>query len=180
MTRTAELQARWDAALMGNYGTPPLVLARGEGARVWDVDGREYVDLVGGIAVNAVGHAHPFVTSVISSQLATLGHISNFFTSPTQVALAEKLLALADAAGYRQVFRIHASLPAVTELFPGDPLAPFLGGLPAVVRDDGALAHLDRKGHGAHGECVRRVGAGAASGRDEPVGEVGQRGLVKE
>ena len=44
----------------------------------------------------------------------------------------------------------------------------------------GALAHLDRKGHGAHGECVRRVGAGAASGRDEPVGEVGQRGLVKE
>ena len=67
---------------------------RGAGCLVWDADGKEYLDLLGGIAVNALGHAHPFVTSVISSQLATLGHVSNFFTSPTQIALAERLLEL--------------------------------------------------------------------------------------
>jgi len=54
---TASWQARWDDALMGNYGTPPVVLARGSGATVWDVDGKRYVDLLGGIAVNLLGHA---------------------------------------------------------------------------------------------------------------------------
>ena len=60
---TAQWQQRWDAALMGNYGTPPVVLERGQGAVVWDVDGREYVDLLGGIAVNLLGHAHPATSS---------------------------------------------------------------------------------------------------------------------
>jgi acetylornithine/N-succinyldiaminopimelate aminotransferase len=58
---TAAWQARWDAALMGNYGTPPVVLVRGEGATVWDVDGKDYVDLFAGLAVNVLGHAHPAV-----------------------------------------------------------------------------------------------------------------------
>ena len=59
MSRTAHWQSRWDAALMGNYGTPAVVLERGSGAVVWDVDGREYVDLLGGLAVTLLGHAHP-------------------------------------------------------------------------------------------------------------------------
>ena len=100
----SEWLARYSSSLMNVFGTPQRVLVRGAGCVVWDADGKEYLDLLGGIAVNALGHAHPFVTSVISSQLATLGHVSNFFTSPTQVALAEKLLSLANAPAGSKVF----------------------------------------------------------------------------
>jgi acetylornithine aminotransferase len=85
---------RYQSALMNTFGPPKLVLARGEGAHVWDEDGREYVDLLGGIAVNALGHGHPALVAAVSEQLATLGHISNFFASAPQIALAEKLLDL--------------------------------------------------------------------------------------
>jgi acetylornithine aminotransferase len=85
---------RYAASLMNTFGPPKLVLARGEGAHVWDVDGNEYVDLLGGIAVNALGHAHPAIVEAVAGQLGTLGHISNFFTSAPQVELAEKLLTL--------------------------------------------------------------------------------------
>jgi acetylornithine/N-succinyldiaminopimelate aminotransferase len=103
-TSGADWLARYSSSLMGVFGTPQRVLVRGAGCLVWDADGKEYLDLLGGIAVNALGHAHPFVTSVISSQLATLGHVSNFFTSPTQIALAEKLLALSKAPAGSKVF----------------------------------------------------------------------------
>ncbi|MCW2584795.1 MAG: Acetylornithine/succinyldiaminopimelate aminotransferase, partial [Frankiales bacterium] len=82
---------RWDAALMGNYGTPQVVLARGEGATVWDVDGREYVDLFAGLAVNVLGHAHPAVQEAVARQLGTLGHVSNLAISQPAVLLAERL-----------------------------------------------------------------------------------------
>ncbi|MFF5794174.1 acetylornithine transaminase [Paeniglutamicibacter sp. NPDC012692] len=100
----SELLARYNKSLLGVFGTPQQVLVRGAGCLVWDADGKEYLDLLAGIAVNALGHAHPLVTSVISSQLATLGHISNFFTSPTQIALAEKLLELSNAPAGSKVF----------------------------------------------------------------------------
>ncbi|WAJ34196.1 acetylornithine transaminase [Arthrobacter sp. FX8] len=100
----SEWLSRYSSSLMNVFGTPQRVLVRGAGCLVWDADGQEYLDLLGGIAVNALGHAHPFVTSVIASQLATLGHVSNFFTSPTQVALAEKLLELAHAPAGSKVF----------------------------------------------------------------------------
>ncbi|GAA4804780.1 acetylornithine transaminase [Nocardioides caeni] len=85
---------RYADALMNTFGPPKLILARGEGARVWDVDGREYVDLLGGIAVNALGHAHPRLVEAVTTQLQTLGHISNFFASEPQIALAERLAGL--------------------------------------------------------------------------------------
>lgn len=100
----AEWLSRYSGALLNVFGTPQRVLVRGAGALVWDADGKEYLDLLGGIAVNALGHAHPFVTSVISSQLATLGHVSNFFASPPQIALAEKLLELSGAPEGSKVF----------------------------------------------------------------------------
>ena len=83
---------RYQGAVMNTFGPPKLVLARGEGAHVWDVDGKEYVDLLGGIAVNALGHAHPALLAAVTEQLGTLGHISNFFTSQPQVELAERLV----------------------------------------------------------------------------------------
>lgn len=109
---SAQWLARYSHALMGVFGSPQRVLVRGAGALVWDADGKEYLDLLGGIAVNALGHAHPFVTSVISSQLATLGHISNFFTSPTQIALAEKLLELSGAPDGSRVFFANSGTEA--------------------------------------------------------------------
>jgi acetylornithine/N-succinyldiaminopimelate aminotransferase len=108
----SEWLARYSTSLMGVFGTPQRVLVRGAGCLVWDADGKEYLDLLGGIAVNALGHANPFVTSVISSQLATLGHVSNFFTSPTQIALAEKLLALASAPAGSKVFFTNSGTEA--------------------------------------------------------------------
>ncbi|MFJ5779596.1 acetylornithine transaminase [Streptomyces sp. NPDC093094] len=87
-----EMTARWQSALMDNYGTPRLPLVRGEGTRLWDADGREYLDYVGGIATNALGHAHPAVVEAVSRQIASLGHISNFFMAEPTVALAERLL----------------------------------------------------------------------------------------
>ena len=95
----SDLKQRYAGALMNTFGPPKLVLARGEGAHVWDEDGKEYVDLLGGIAVNALGHGHPALVEAVSGQLGTLGHISNFFTSAPQVELAERLLALLGAEG---------------------------------------------------------------------------------
>ncbi|MFG2817263.1 acetylornithine transaminase [Streptomyces sp. NPDC048410] len=89
-----ELTARWQGALMNNYGTPRLPLVRGEGTAVWDADGKRYLDFVGGIAVNALGHAHPAVVRAVSEQIGTLGHVSNLFVAEPPVALAERLLRL--------------------------------------------------------------------------------------
>lgn len=95
----SDLVKRWCQAMMDNYGTPPLALVSGSGAVVVDEAGREYVDLLGGIAVNALGHAHPAVVAAVSRQVATLGHVSNLFVAEPPVALAELLLALAGRPG---------------------------------------------------------------------------------
>ncbi|BCJ30275.1 acetylornithine aminotransferase [Actinocatenispora sera] len=94
-----DLVVRWDTAMLHNYGTPAVALVRGDGAVVTDEHGRDYVDLFAGIAVNALGHAHPAIVSAVSEQIATLGHVGNFFANPPQVALAERLLALFDRPG---------------------------------------------------------------------------------
>ncbi|MEU6191404.1 MULTISPECIES: acetylornithine transaminase [unclassified Nocardia] len=90
---TAELQQRWSAALMNNYGTPKVALVRGAGAVVYDADGKRYVDFLGGIAVNSLGHAHPAILEAVTQQLGTLGHVSNLYASEPVVELAERLLA---------------------------------------------------------------------------------------
>ncbi|OJX95570.1 MAG: acetylornithine transaminase [Micrococcales bacterium 73-15] len=104
-----ELAERYSGALMNTFGAPQRVLVRGEGAYVWDADGNRYLDLLAGIAVNALGHAHPTLVSAIAAQLGTLGHVSNFFATPTQVALAELLLELSVVEG--------AQPPAGTRVF---------------------------------------------------------------
>ncbi|MBM7515109.1 acetylornithine transaminase [Nocardioides nitrophenolicus] len=89
-----EWTERYAGALMNTFGPPKTVLVKGEGAHVWDADGREYVDLLGGIAVNALGHGHPRLVAAVTEQLQTLGHISNFFASAPQITLAERLVSL--------------------------------------------------------------------------------------
>ncbi|WP_031515244.1 acetylornithine transaminase [Streptomyces sp. NRRL F-5123] len=92
MTGNEALTARWQGALMDNYGTPRLPLAGGEGARLWDADGKVYLDFLGGIAVNSLGTAHPAVVEAVTRQIGTLGHVSNLFVAEPPVALAERLL----------------------------------------------------------------------------------------
>ena len=98
-TTTAPVLERYSQAVMNTFGTPQRVLVRGKGCYVWDDDGRRYLDLLAGIAVNALGHAHPAIVAAVTEQLSTLGHVSNFFTSPAQVLLAERLLELAGTPG---------------------------------------------------------------------------------
>jgi acetylornithine aminotransferase len=85
---------RWNAVMMPNYGTPPVVLDHGSGIRVWDVDGREYLDFVAGIAVSSLGHAHPAVVDAVCRQAQRLLHTSNLAIHEPGVALAERLVAL--------------------------------------------------------------------------------------
>ncbi|PKV99033.1 acetylornithine transaminase [Nocardia fluminea] len=93
MSETEMLQQRWSAAMMDNYGTPKVALVRGAGAVLYDADGKRYIDFLGGIAVNSLGHAHPAILEAVTQQLGTLGHVSNLYASEPVIELAEKLLA---------------------------------------------------------------------------------------
>jgi acetylornithine aminotransferase len=97
VTRSAALQQRFAAAMMGNYGVPPLALARGEGSHVWDADGNRYLDLIAGIAVSALGHAHPAIVGAVTAQVQKVAHTSNLFVHEPGVLLAEKLRSLLHA-----------------------------------------------------------------------------------
>ena len=105
-------QRHWQSALMDNYGTPGLTLVRGEGAQVWDADGKAYLDLVGGIAVNALGHAHPAVVSAVTEQISKLGHTSNLYINPVTVELAEALLDVAGLTSNGKVLFVNSGAEA--------------------------------------------------------------------
>jgi acetylornithine aminotransferase len=90
------LRDRFAAALMPNYGVPPLALTSGQGCRVRDEDGNEYLDLIAGIAVSSLGHAHPAIVEAVSRQVATIAHTSNLFVNEPAVRLAERLRELVD------------------------------------------------------------------------------------
>jgi acetylornithine aminotransferase len=90
---------RWARSVMATYAPPPIALVRGAGSLVWDDQGREYVDLVGGIAVNLLGHAHPAVVEAVGRQIATLGHVSNLVANEPAAELAERLLDLTGREG---------------------------------------------------------------------------------
>jgi acetylornithine/N-succinyldiaminopimelate aminotransferase len=99
MSATELLQDRYGAAMMLTYGVPPVALARGSGCTLWDVDGNRYLDLIGGIAVSALGHAHPSLIEAVSRQVGLLAHTSNLFLHERQVELAERLIGLLGTDG---------------------------------------------------------------------------------
>ncbi len=110
----SDLHARYAGSMMNTFGPPKLVLTRGEGAHVWDDEGRRYLDLLGGIAVNSLGHAHPALVAAVTGQLQTLGHVSNFFATEPQVTLAERLLdlLLAGTGAHGKVFFTNSGAEA--------------------------------------------------------------------
>ena len=105
-------QNQWQSALMNNYGTPGLTLVRGNGANVWDADGNKYLDLVSGIAVNALGHAHPAIVEAVTEQIAVLGHTSNLYVNQPTVDLAAALLDVAGLTGNGKVLFCNSGAEA--------------------------------------------------------------------
>ena len=95
--------------VMNTYGRVPIALARGQGCRVWDVNGKEYLDALGGIAVNTLGHNHPKLVPALQDQLTKLIHTSNYYHSPLQEALAAKLV---ERSGMTNVFFCNSGLEA--------------------------------------------------------------------
>ena len=95
--------------VMNTYGRLPIALARGVGCRVWDTNGREYLDALGGIAVNTLGHAHPKLVPALQEQIATLIHTSNYYNVPGQEVLAKKLTEL---SGMTNAFFCNSGLEA--------------------------------------------------------------------
>ena len=85
---------RWSASLQGNYGKPAITLVKGKGIVVTDADGKIYMDFLGGIATNILGHAHPAIVKAVTKQVSTLSHVSNFYAHPNAIELAEKLTAM--------------------------------------------------------------------------------------
>ncbi|HEY1440422.1 MAG TPA: aminotransferase class III-fold pyridoxal phosphate-dependent enzyme, partial [Mycobacterium sp.] len=106
------MRQRWEAVMMNNYGTPPVALASGDGAVVTDVDGNTYLDLLGGIAVNILGHRHPAIIEAVTHQIATLGHTSNLYATEPAIALAEELVGLLGADAQTRVFFCNSGTEA--------------------------------------------------------------------
>jgi acetylornithine/N-succinyldiaminopimelate aminotransferase len=104
LTSSAAVLDAYAESVMNTFGMPKRVFVRGEGCYVWDAEGRRYLDLLSGLAVNALGHAHPTVLSAVTGQIATLGHVSNFFATRPQVALAARLSSMAGAEEARIFF----------------------------------------------------------------------------
>ncbi|WP_158019103.1 acetylornithine transaminase [Mycobacterium basiliense] len=98
--------------MMNNYGTPPIALASGDGAVVTDFDGKTYIDLLGGIAVNVLGHRHPAVIEAVTQQISTLGHTSNLYATEPGIALAEELIALLQTDAQARVFFCNSGTEA--------------------------------------------------------------------
>lgn len=150
---------RYQGAMMNTFGKPQRVLVRGEGSNVWDADGNRYLDLLAGIAVNTLGHAHPTLTGAMSAQLSTLGHISNFFASPAQINAAERIIEVTGAPEGSAVFFTNSGTEALEAAVK---LARKYGGSqkPRILALDGAF----------HGRSMGALALTAKTSYKEPFG----------
>lgn len=105
--------ARYRASMMGTVTDPLALLVRGQGCQVWDADGNRYLDFLAGIAVNSLGHAHPAIVDAVTSQIATLAHVSNYFATPPQIELAERLQRITGAGEDGRVFFCNSGAEAM-------------------------------------------------------------------
>lgn len=107
------LRARFAQVAMRSAPVPQAVFVRGEGAHVWDADGRRFLDFLAGIAVNALGHAHPVLVSALAEQAARLIHVSNYVTTPQGIAFAERLVRLTGAGETGRVYPANSGAEAI-------------------------------------------------------------------
>ena len=106
-------QGRFTESMMGSLALPQRMLERGDGCWVWDVDGKRYLDFLAGIAVNSLGHAHPALIAAVTRQIGTLAHVSNYFASQPQLALAEKLCEITGAGDRGRVYFANSGAEAI-------------------------------------------------------------------
>lgn len=92
--KNTEFADLWSQNLMSNYSVPSITLVKGKGSIVFDADGKKYIDMLGGIATNILGHSHPAVVSAVTRQIKTLSHVSNFYSHPNAIELAQLLVRL--------------------------------------------------------------------------------------
>ena len=102
--KNAQVSNSWRKVIQDNYGVPTIALVKGKGSEVYDVEGKKYLDLLGGIATNVLGHAHPAIVKAVTKQVATLGHVSNFYAHPNVVELAQKLASMTGDKSARVFF----------------------------------------------------------------------------
>jgi len=158
VTETTQAQAatdwqeRYAQRMMRTFAPPLATLVRGEGAWVWDAQGRRYLDFLAGIAVNALGHAHPALVQAAARQAATLVHVSNYFSTPWQIELAERLVELAGLGGSGRVFFANSGTEANEAAFK----------LARLNRGDGSRTRLLALESSFHG---RTMGAMALTGK---------------
>lgn len=150
---TAQWQERWQRVMLNNYGTPPVALMSGNGMRVTDADGKEYLDFLAGIAVNALGHAHPAIADAVAKQSRELIHVSNLAIHPKAVELAEKLVEL---CGWDA--RVFFSQDGATANEAALKIARRYG---YACKPDGSKQRIVAMRHGFHG---RSMGALAVTG----------------
>ena len=102
--KNSDFTQRWSSAIQNNYGVPRIALVKGKGIVVTDADGKSYLDFLGGISTNLLGHAHPVIVKAVTKQISMLSHVSNFYAHPNVVELAEKLVAMTGAQSGRVFF----------------------------------------------------------------------------
>ncbi|TFD54873.1 acetylornithine transaminase [Cryobacterium sp. Hh7] len=120
-------QDRFADAMMKTFSPPLAMLVRGEGCYVWDEKGTQYLDFLAGIAVNSLGHAHPEVVAAVTKQIGTISHVSNYFATPPQIELAERLKRITGAGDEGRVYFCNSGAEANEAAF--------------------KLARLNNKGH---------------------------------
>jgi acetylornithine/N-succinyldiaminopimelate aminotransferase len=163
MTAYDELAARWQQVMMQNYGTPPAALVQGKGCRVWDADGKDYLDLLAGIAVSSLGHAHPAIVDAVSHQVATLAHTSNLYLHEPGVRLAERLTGLLETDAEARVFFCSTGTEANE------------AALKLVLRHGGAIGRrrIVAADHGFHGRTLGALSLTGKASIREPFGPYG-------
>jgi acetylornithine aminotransferase len=154
MTTNATGMQRWQASMMDNYGTPKLTFVSGSGAELTDADGKTYLDFVSGIAVNALGHAHPAIVQAVSEQVAKLGHVSNLYVHELGLTLAERLLELAGVSGQGRVLFCNSGAEANEAAFK----IARLTGRPKIVATQG----------GFHGRTMGALALTGQPAKQEP------------
>lgn len=145
---------RFGASVMRSLATPQLMLERGEGCYVWDVDGNRYLDFLAGIAVNSLGHAHPVLVDAVAKQIATLAHVSNYFATPSQLELAERLCRLTGAGEAGRVYFGNSGAEANEAAFK----------LARLNRGDGSRGRIIALNNSFHG---RTMGSLALTGKPQ-------------
>ncbi|HEY0249016.1 MAG TPA: acetylornithine transaminase [Gryllotalpicola sp.] len=151
-TTEPDWKARYEADLVKTFATPPLLLDHGQGAWVWDADGNKYLDFLGGIAVNALGHAHPVLIEAVTRQVSLAAHVSNLFASAPQLELAARLKRLTGAGEQGRVFFANSGTEANEAAFK----------LARLNRGDGSKTRILALVNGFHG---RTMGALALTGK---------------